>query len=113
MKLIDEFLSDLEAAQGVKAKKISVAEEWKQTAPSEVDRAPLDEYFKDVQCPLFTIQMRKTDISQVGVRTFCYGLYHALDDFRNEYHQKYGREPYVNPVTRWRWYAALYVQLYL
>jgi len=89
MRLVDDFLSDFELAQGVRAKKVSVAEQWKTSAPSEVGGASLDEYFKDV-----------------GVNTFCYGLYHALDDFRAEYHEKYDKEPYVNPVTRWRWDVA-------
>lgn len=44
----------------------------------------------------------------MGVDTFCYGVYHELDQFRDAYHAKYHKEPYVNPVTRWRWYVCPY-----
>lgn len=40
---------------------------------------------------------------QVGVNSFCYGVYNILDGFRAEYSSKFHKKPYVNPVTRWRW----------
>lgn len=30
-----------------------------------------------------------------------------MDSFREEYHTKFGREPYVNPVTRFRWFVEI------
>ncbi len=53
---------------------------------------------------LYNLYIWKTaDDNQIGILSFCYGLYHQLDAFRTNYHEQYGAEPYVNPTTRWRW----------
>ncbi|KAK3935820.1 amidase signature domain-containing protein [Diplogelasinospora grovesii] len=89
MKLIDAFIVDMEATFGVKVEKVSIADTWQASPPTEANHAPIKEYLKDV-----------------AVNTFVYDVYHTMDKFREEYHEKFDREPYVNPVTRFRWDLA-------
>ncbi|KAF2815318.1 amidase signature enzyme [Mytilinidion resinicola] len=81
MKLIDNFIVDVESTYDIKIEKLSVAETWKANKPADVDEVSIQEYLEDV-----------------GVNSFCYGVYHELDWFRKEYHEKFDKAPYVNPV---------------
>ncbi|KAF2501486.1 hypothetical protein BU16DRAFT_201045 [Lophium mytilinum] len=89
MKLIDDFIANVESAYNIKTEKLSIAEKWKATKPANVDVVSIQEYLQDV-----------------GVNSFCYGVYHELDWFWNEYQEKFDKAPYVNPVMQWRWKAA-------
>ncbi|KAM5457753.1 hypothetical protein McanCB49686_002738 [Microsporum canis] len=92
MQLIHSFIDDMEATLGIKTEKVSIADTWKTSPPNEAINISVQEYLKDV-----------------GVTTFVYNVYHTMDIFREEYHKKFGREPYVNPVTRFRWDLAKHI----
>jgi len=89
MKLIDEFISNFESAFGIKTQKASITEEWAKQPPPEAAKASVEEFLSDV-----------------GVKTFCYAVYHSLGRFPDDYRATFHKEPYVNPVTRWRWNIA-------
>jgi hypothetical protein len=36
-----------------------------------------------------------------------------MDSFREEYRTKFGREPYVNPVTRFRWFVRFAIYTFI
>ncbi|KAJ5640422.1 hypothetical protein N7528_000047 [Penicillium herquei] len=86
MDLINGFISDVETALGVEAEKISLAGTWQASPSQGVTDVSIHDYLKDV-----------------GVNTFVYDVYHTMNDFRDKYHKKFGRDPYVNPTTRFRW----------
>lgn len=88
-QLINSFIEDMESTHGVQTLKVSIAEAWKSSSPKGAKGMARDDFFQEV-----------------GVNSFCYGVYHTLANFQAEYHKKYGKEPYVNPVTRWRWDIA-------
>ncbi|KAH1434619.1 hypothetical protein KXW29_008062 [Aspergillus fumigatus] len=92
MQLIDSFIADMEATFGIKTEKVSIADTWKASPPNEAGNHTIQEYLKDV-----------------GINTFVYDAYHTMDSFRAEYHKKFGREPYINPVTRFRWDLAKHI----
>ncbi|KAI0105672.1 amidase signature domain-containing protein [Nemania sp. FL0031] len=89
MALIDNFLSDLEATLNAKVQKVSIADTWAAGHPTGVENVSIQDYLKDV-----------------GVNTFVYGVYDKMEGFRKKYRTQYAREPYVNPVTRYRWDLA-------
>ncbi|KAI1127764.1 amidase signature domain-containing protein [Nemania abortiva] len=89
MDLIDKFFDDLETAFDVKTQKMSIADTWAANTPADAGNLSVQEYLKDV-----------------GLNTFVYDVYHTMDGFRKEYHSQYSRQPYVNPVTRYRWGLA-------
>ncbi|KAK3208225.1 hypothetical protein GRF29_77g26546 [Pseudopithomyces chartarum] len=68
---------------------VSIKDLMKKKTPKEADSSDIEEFLEDV-----------------GVTSFCYGVYEELQDFRNTYREKYSKEPYVNPTMRWRWDAA-------
>lgn len=49
MQLIDAFIVDLESIYDTKARKISIAEQWKISAPAEIRETAIEDYFKDVR----------------------------------------------------------------
>lgn len=110
MDLIDKFIADLEKTFHVKQEKISLAAKWKESAPEEVRGSTIEDYLKNVStsnhsygCVAFAV----INMIQVGLNSFCYGVYHVLDSFRAEYDSTFHKKPYVNPVTRWRWCIPL------
>ncbi|KAJ5707141.1 hypothetical protein N7488_006942 [Penicillium malachiteum] len=89
INLTNGFISDVETALGVETEKISVADTWQASPPQGVTDVSIHEYLKDV-----------------GVNKFVYDVYHTMDDFRDNYHEKFGLDPYVSPTTRFRWNLA-------
>lgn len=49
MQLIDAFISDLESVHDTKARKLSIAEQWKISAPAETRETAIKDYLKDVR----------------------------------------------------------------
>ncbi|KAK4203016.1 amidase signature domain-containing protein [Triangularia verruculosa] len=77
MDLIETFTRDLEATYN------------KSNPPEMSTTASVEDYLTDV-----------------GTNTFVYDVYHTMDEFRQEYRERFAREPYVNPVTKFRWDLA-------
>ncbi|KAF2232581.1 amidase signature enzyme [Viridothelium virens] len=86
MQHVDKFISDFESTYGIKTEKVSLAKIWHAAPPIGADDPCLQSFLKDV-----------------GLNSFCYGTYRCFDRFRCEYWERFGKLPYVNPVTRWRW----------
>jgi len=84
----EEFTRDVEEYLGVKHEKLSFNDEWFKSPADEANGLSLDEYMKDVPNDLW------------------YDGYHALDDFREKYQTKHGKNPYVSPVVRGDWADA-------
>ena len=86
MKIIDDFLNDMEKSLSAKIVKVSIKDMWKGKHPQGVCY-DLDEYLHDVV-----------------TRTFYYGYYHAFEEFRKRYPEKHdGKPPYVVPFVHRRW----------
>ena len=86
LKIIDNFLMDMEDALSATIVKISIRDTWKVKHP-EGACEDLDEYLHDVV-----------------TRTFYYGYYHAFEEFRKTYPEKHdGKPPYVIPFVQRRW----------
>lgn len=83
--MTDAFVQKLEEHLGVTATKISVLEEWKQTAPTDI---------------------RDSLIDYLGMSAFAvngYFGYHNFDAFRHDYQELFGKKPYVSPSHTARW----------
>lgn len=52
MQLLDAFITDLESIYDTKAQEISIAEEWKISAPAEIREKGIKDYLKDVRTSL-------------------------------------------------------------
>ncbi|KAH8588673.1 amidase signature domain-containing protein [Bisporella sp. PMI_857] len=85
-KIIDEFTANLEKSIGVKHEKVSFNEVWNAKPPEEAKGESLQEYMKDA-----------------SRNSFFYDDYHHFDKFREDYHQKFSKTPYVSPPVRWQW----------
>lgn len=72
VKLVDDFVADLEVSTGLKHRKISPKAEWAASPPEEACGEDLDEYTKDA-CR----------------DSFFYNDYHNIDQFRAGYYKRY------------------------
>ncbi|KIW57562.1 hypothetical protein PV05_06103 [Exophiala xenobiotica] len=87
--LFEQLFTDIESMYSITRARISLSDLWSERKPAGTSHTSLSCYMHNI-----------------GILSFCYGLYHQLDAFRTNYHEQYGAEPYVNPTTRWRWDAA-------
>lgn len=86
MKLIDNFVGDMETALAATVRRVSIKELWRTNHPSGTCE-DLDEY-----------------LHEVVTRTFYYAYYHSFSSFRQSYQEMNdGRPPYVIPFVRRRW----------
>ncbi len=86
LKIIDDFITDLENSLGVKHKKVSFSEVWASNPPLEAKGESLHEYMKDA-----------------GRNSFFYDDYHHFDKFRKDYYREFKKTPYISPPIRWQW----------
>ncbi|CAF9916091.1 MAG: hypothetical protein HETSPECPRED_002755 [Heterodermia speciosa] len=84
--MVDNFVTVLEHFLGARAIRFSLAERWRQNPPSETGDRSITEY-----------------LAQSAFWPMCYSYYHTYEGFRKSYREKYGSEPYVGPVVRFRW----------
>jgi len=63
-----------------------VIDRWNQCPPEAAKGKSLKEY-----------------LAKSAFWPMCYDFYHEFDQFRDDYRQKYKKEPYVGPVTTFRW----------
>ncbi|KAK1961465.1 amidase [Colletotrichum sublineola] len=87
--LIENFVTGLESALGIKRVPLSIAELWRREVPD-------GEEYDDVAAYLET----------AGIYPFYYDQYHNLADFRNEYQEKFGKPPFVHRALHWQWDVA-------
>lgn len=86
MELVKEFVADLEASFGTKQHKVSFDQLWAENPPKAANGLGLQEYMKDVSRD-----------------SFFYEDHHKFDTFRQQYHDAFGKTPYVSPPVRWQW----------
>ncbi|EED16514.1 conserved hypothetical protein [Talaromyces stipitatus ATCC 10500] len=91
-QLIDDFVIDLEKSLGVKHVEMSFDEVWDANPPADAKGASLLEYMKDA-----------------GRDSFFYSDYHHFDQFRKDYHDKFGKRPYVSPPVKWQWELSSHI----
>ncbi|KAL9100822.1 MAG: hypothetical protein Q9163_003852 [Psora crenata] len=84
--MVDDYVNVLESYLGVKRTTFSFVELWSQCPPVEAGGKPL-----------------KVFLSKSGYYPFFYDGYHEYDQFRDDYRQVFGKEPYVSPYMRFRW----------
>ncbi|KAF5575341.1 amidase signature domain-containing protein [Fusarium pseudocircinatum] len=72
--------------QCVKRTPFSFVEEWEKNPPQEAGGLPLLEYTE-----------------KSAFWSLCYDYYHGFDSFRDEYSAKFGKNPFVSSVVRFRW----------
>lgn len=102
MNIVKSFVADFEKAHHTRVLRLSIADEWSKTRPSGTDES-IQRYLKDVR-PIASLSTTcKANDYQTAMHGFVYGNYHAMDDFRSQYRESFGKEPYVNPVLAWRW----------
>lgn len=86
LKLIGDFVSDLERSLGVERKSVCFAHEWDMHSPLEAQGCSLTE-FMELAC----------------LDSFFYEDYHNFVPFIRGYKGKYGKTPYFSPPVRWQW----------
>ncbi|KAH6971662.1 amidase signature domain-containing protein [Ilyonectria sp. MPI-CAGE-AT-0026] len=82
-RVFDNFVSRLEEATHVQSTMISLIDNWKQKSPSCDGKAAQQQTIKAIKA---------------------FDLWKNTQRFRDEYQQKFGKRPYVNPTIRLRWY---------
>ncbi|KID83955.1 hypothetical protein MGU_08827 [Metarhizium guizhouense ARSEF 977] len=65
--LVDRFVGDLEAYLGIKATKMSIADQWRQCPPDEANGKTTEEF-----------------LDNAAYNPFYYNGYHEFDDFRKD-----------------------------
>ncbi|KAL7808789.1 hypothetical protein V8C44DRAFT_350817 [Trichoderma aethiopicum] len=83
--LDDMFAAVLETFLGIKADRVRLSEAWDANPPNDTKQS-LDEYMKEAP-----------------FSSFCYEFYHEYADFRSQYKDKFGRQPYIEATPRFRW----------
>ncbi|CAG8984269.1 hypothetical protein HYALB_00010694 [Hymenoscyphus albidus] len=86
LRIINEFTTDLENSLGIKHQKLSFKDIWNADPPKEAHGESFEEYMKDA-CR----------------NSFFYEDYHHFDKFREDYREKFSKDPYVSPPVRWQW----------
>ncbi|KAL8833097.1 MAG: hypothetical protein Q9170_004506 [Blastenia crenularia] len=86
LRIIDNFVVDLEAAMRIKHERVSLASLWDVLPPVEAGGQSLHEYMKHA-CR----------------DSFFHDDYHNFDSFRQEYQDKFAKTPYVSPPVQWQW----------
>ncbi|TAQ90704.1 hypothetical protein B7494_g990 [Chlorociboria aeruginascens] len=88
-KIIDDFITDLEASLDLKHTKISFRKLWDQFPPDGAKGLGLNEFMKNV-----------------GRNAYWYDDYHLRDKFRADYRKLHAKDPYIGPAVRQQWAIA-------
>jgi hypothetical protein len=89
-ELVESFVADIEATHHVEKTEVSIKDLWREKTPAKADSSDLTKYLENVS----------------GMTSACVAnanSYKGWRHFREDYHAKYSKEPYVNPTMRWRW----------
>lgn len=104
--MVDDYVHVLESYLDVKRTTFSFVERWSQCPPEEAGGKPLKEFLTKVSF----VEILNTQIYSAGQSAyypFFYDGYHEYDQFRDDYRQRFGKEPYVGPYMRFRWSVGL------
>ncbi|KAK0511028.1 hypothetical protein JMJ35_006580 [Cladonia borealis] len=81
---MEDFIKDMSQSTNCTYRKISIRDDWQETAPVEE---------KDLRKYLYCTTRH----------SWFYAAYHAFDEFREKYIEAHGRAPFVTEVVRWYW----------
>ncbi|KAI1150033.1 amidase [Nemania diffusa] len=87
--IINAFIAGLESAPEVKRIDISLAQCWKKDMPDGPTHTDIKEY-----------------LMTAGAYPFFRDAYYALEPFRQEYKEKYGKPPFIHRGLLWQWDLA-------
>ena len=85
-RMVLDFVKDLETHLNIKAERFSINYLWARKPPAAAEGQGLYEF-----------------LEAVGKDSFLYANYHSAATFRDEYRQRFGKAPFVNPFVQWRW----------
>ncbi|KAG8164618.1 hypothetical protein KVR01_004893 [Diaporthe batatas] len=87
-KLIEQFVQNLESHLDAQRVEVNIAQLWQDhpPSPSPTARLPLQQY-----------------LSKAPFWSLCHDYYHRYDEFRADYNDAIGREPFVETSPRYRW----------
>ncbi|KAH8788395.1 amidase signature domain-containing protein [Diaporthe sp. PMI_573] len=87
-KLVEQFVQNLETHLDVRRIEVNIAQLWEDYPPSTSPtvRMPLQQYLR--KAPFWSL---------------CHDYYHGFDQFRADYSDAVGREPFVEASPRYRW----------
>ncbi|KAF9630230.1 hypothetical protein BFW01_g411 [Lasiodiplodia theobromae] len=83
-RMIEEFAADLARHNGTEVRRVSIADHW---ASNPVENEA------DLGVYLFN----------ATAHGFYYAAFHAFDEFRAAYREKYHKEPFISECVRWIW----------
>lgn len=93
MALVDSFLDDMANHLNASITKLSIRKLC-ESSPPEGASSDIEQYLQDVI-----------------TNTYYYSYYHASDNFRCEYQERFGHQPYVIPFVKRRWAAGAEVSV--
>ncbi|RGP81786.1 hypothetical protein FLONG3_90 [Fusarium longipes] len=82
---IDKFLSTLQDVLDTKPEYIDVSETWQGSPPADVSEG------------------MQSFMNEAPFRSWCYDYYHTFDDFKDEYQQKFHRQPFIEATPQFFW----------
>lgn len=86
-----QFASTLEELSDTKVEYINISDVWDKDPPAEAPTETMQEYMSNVS----RTSPRKTPLTaKAPFRSWCYEYTAHLDDFRDEYRQKFHKEPF-------------------
>ncbi|KAK8045570.1 Amidase signature domain protein [Apiospora rasikravindrae] len=88
MAVLEKFLNDMTTLLPAQLNHVSIADTWRMSPPEGVSEA-LSDYLRNVI-----------------VHTYYYKFHESTADFRHDFSQKHGHDPYVIPFVRERWEAG-------
>lgn len=102
-RLVDEFISTLEEFMRVKVEEVNLGEMWAESRPVESRGEGMQTYMKDVSACSVSPKSRLT--IKAPFHSWCYEYYHAFDDFRDRYRERFHRNPFVEATPQFLWYV--------
>lgn len=109
-ELMESFIRRLETHLDVQRVQVSLAQLWEEQPPSDSLAAgqPLQDYMKKVtRFPSSSSDLpRRLTGPEAPFWSLYYDHYHASDRFRSDYRDRFGREPFVEASSRFRWYGS-------
>ena len=91
------FALTLEELSGTKVEYIDISDVWDKNPPAEASKETMQEYMSNVS----RTSPRKTSLTdKAPFRSWCYEFTGRLNGFRDEYRQKFHKEPFVENTVK-------------
>lgn len=87
--LVEEFIGVVETYLGIKRVGFRMSDRWAESPPEEAKGKSLSEY-----------------MAKSAFWSLCYDYYHVYHNFRDQYREKFKRDPFVEASPRYRWCAS-------